>query len=202
AGGMRLVDVGGGRGEFAAMARENSYATLLIDGNPSNVEHERRGGHDAKELDLNQGLRGLDEASFDCASCLDVIEHIVPSELLLSEIHRVLKPGGTLILSTPNFGYAKDRVAYLLGHNVREEGYHFRFFTQGSLLQKASDAGFRRVGSCSSASPLLVRSLVRFLTLGRVQLQPFICPPALETWLASTFIWKLTKSSPGPHHIG
>lgn len=39
--------------------------------------------------------------TFDSASVLDVIEHVVDQDALLAELHRVLKPGGVLIVTTP-----------------------------------------------------------------------------------------------------
>lgn len=53
------------------------------------------------------GLGGefpLPEGEFDCVICTEVIEHIVfdPAKGLLDQIKRILKPGGILLLSTPN----------------------------------------------------------------------------------------------------
>lgn len=42
------------------------------------------------------------DSSFDIALCSDVIEHLPDPALCFREINRVLKPGGTLILTTPN----------------------------------------------------------------------------------------------------
>lgn len=41
------------------------------------------------------------EALFDCALCVEVLEHSEDPELLISEIARVLRPGGTLLLTVP-----------------------------------------------------------------------------------------------------
>lgn len=56
---------------------------------------------------FNLGLNAtfpLADASYDTVICTEVIEHITfdPSKGLLNEIHRILKKGGTLVLSTPN----------------------------------------------------------------------------------------------------
>ena len=47
-------------------------------------------------------LSGLAENTFDCVVSFQVIEHIKDDLLFLKEIHRVLKPGGTALLTTPN----------------------------------------------------------------------------------------------------
>lgn len=47
-------------------------------------------------------LESLEDESFDCVITFQVIEHIPQDELLVQEIHRVLKKNGKLIISTPN----------------------------------------------------------------------------------------------------
>jgi 2-polyprenyl-3-methyl-5-hydroxy-6-metoxy-1,4-benzoquinol methylase len=47
-------------------------------------------------------LAGVDDNSFDTIICFQVIEHIENDGLLLQEIKRVLRPGGSLFLTTPN----------------------------------------------------------------------------------------------------
>ena len=45
---------------------------------------------------------GIEDNSFDCVVSFQVIEHIKDDKAFLQEIHRVLKPGGKAIISTPN----------------------------------------------------------------------------------------------------
>jgi 2-polyprenyl-3-methyl-5-hydroxy-6-metoxy-1,4-benzoquinol methylase len=47
-------------------------------------------------------LKGIASETYDFVICFQVIEHIENDELLIQEIERVLKPGGTFIVSTPN----------------------------------------------------------------------------------------------------
>ncbi len=67
------------------------------------------------QLSLNGGVRlPFPDASFSCVSSLAVIEHLEPAGLpaLMAEIHRVLKPGGQFVLTTPH-GFA-DGILRLL----------------------------------------------------------------------------------------
>ena len=191
--GQTLVDVGGGAGEFCILAREKGYTTTLIDGNATSVESECRRGFPERQADLTQGLRGVADASFDAVTSLEVIEHIVTAELLLSEMTRVLKPGGALILSTPNFGFIKDRLTYLRGGDAREEGYHFRFYTRKKLEGMVRDAGLTVEARNSLGSAVGVNWVLRLLTLGRCRIPQFSCPVWAESWLAMTFVWRLRK---------
>jgi SAM-dependent methyltransferase len=47
--------------------------------------------------------------------CGEVIEHVVDTDGLVSEILRVLKPGGVMVLTTPNLAYALNRVILFMG---------------------------------------------------------------------------------------
>lgn len=196
--GAALLDVGGGAGEFCVRARALGYRTKLVDGNASSVAAERGRGGEAVVLDLTRGLAGLPDATFDAVVCLEVIEHIVTAELLLAEMARVLRPGGVLVLSTPNFGFLKDRLAYLAGENAKEEGYHFRFFTRRKLEAMAAAVGLEVEARSSIGSAMGVNFVLRIITLGTFRFRPFRCPAALESWLAMTFVWRLRhRGAPG-----
>lgn len=51
---------------------------------------------------LLPSLAGINDNTFDFAVTFQVIEHIQDDKTFISEIHRVLKPGGKLLLTTPN----------------------------------------------------------------------------------------------------
>ena len=191
--GATLIDVGGGAGEFCKVAREMGYQTTLLDGNPRSVEAERQRGFSALQADLTYPLTGVADQSFDAVVSLEVIEHIVAAELLLSEMARVLKPCGVIVLSTPNFGFIKDRLNYLRGGNAKEEGYHFRFYTRRKLGDMVQDAGLKIECSNSIGSAVGVNFILRLLTLGKFRIQQFSCPDWCESWLAITFVWRLRK---------
>ena len=57
-----------------------------------------------------------EEATFDRALCLDVLEHLTFEEQprALAELYRVLKPGGQLLVSIPNLAHLQSRVHFLL----------------------------------------------------------------------------------------
>ncbi len=53
------------------------------------------------------------DASFDLVTCTEVIEHLEHFRFALREIHRVLRPGGVCIVSTPNVLNLRSRLRYL-----------------------------------------------------------------------------------------
>ncbi len=67
-----------------------------------------------KYCNLNADDLPYNHALFDYVVCCEVIEHIHNPWKLIAEIKRILKPGGKLIISTPNISKMYDRIYYLL----------------------------------------------------------------------------------------
>jgi SAM-dependent methyltransferase len=67
-----------------------------------------------KVADLNNEGLPFPDASFDLITCTEVIEHLEHYRSTLREMYRVLKPGGTLVLSTPNILNLKSRIRFLI----------------------------------------------------------------------------------------
>jgi len=123
AAGMRVLDVGCGRGEIlrqclklGARAYGVDYSSVAVRMAAKLVGRRgqsRLGMADAKVLPFQSG-------SFDRVLMFDLVEHLHPWELrqALREVRRVLRPGGRLIVHTaPNVWY--DRYAYPVVRGVR-----------------------------------------------------------------------------------
>lgn len=67
----------------------------------------------------------FEECSFDVVVAAEIIEHLKDTDRFLGEIHRVLKPGGFLVLTTSNLVSFGRRIFYLLG----KSGYHEASFS-------------------------------------------------------------------------
>jgi O-antigen chain-terminating methyltransferase len=99
-----VLDLGCGRGEWLELLREKGLAAEGVDHNRVIVARCADLGLRVIEADLIEHLRGLSEASFGTVTAFHVIEHLPFSYLvdLIDEALRVLKPGGLMILETPN----------------------------------------------------------------------------------------------------
>lgn len=85
---------------------------------------------------------------FDLALCADVIEHVVDPSRLVSEIHRVLKPDGSIVLSTPNRLSPVKIARRLVGRaDARSDSRHVHEFSLAELKCILQREGFitRRV---------------------------------------------------------
>jgi 2-polyprenyl-3-methyl-5-hydroxy-6-metoxy-1,4-benzoquinol methylase len=69
-----------------------------------------------KTCDLNVDTLPWDDDFFDVIICSEIIEHIFDTDRLLEQIKRVLKPSGTLIISTPNLASFFNRLFILFGY--------------------------------------------------------------------------------------
>jgi SAM-dependent methyltransferase len=82
--------------------------------------------------------------SIDAIYCAEVIEHLVDPRIPLAECRRVLRPGGTLFVSTPYHGRVKNILIASVGfeRHFDPSGPHIRFFTPRSLASLMRLHGF------------------------------------------------------------
>ncbi|MBN2067833.1 MAG: class I SAM-dependent methyltransferase [Candidatus Diapherotrites archaeon] len=153
-----LLDVGCGDATMTAQIRDalkcNAKAVELVD---ENVRKARAKGIEVKKVDLNREKLPFKQASFDAVLAGEVLEHVIDSDGLLLEIKRVLKKGGTLILSVPNTASWYNRAMLLFGYlplfieSGSRKSYgtpygrlngHVKAFTKKSLEEMLRENGF------------------------------------------------------------
>jgi len=91
----------------------------------------------------------LDDAQFDLVLCNHVLEHIPDDRSAMSEVHRILRPGGAALFTVPRFGPARPEQTEEGGPYLDAEGRLERFGHPGhvrqygrDLEQRLRDAGF------------------------------------------------------------
>jgi O-antigen chain-terminating methyltransferase len=99
-----VLDLGSGRGELLLMLREEGVEAVGIEGDPALVQAARRRGLQVSEGDVFEILRSKLDGSRRGITAFHILEHLPPAQLLslLREAHRVLEPGGRLIIESPN----------------------------------------------------------------------------------------------------
>ncbi|TAK59728.1 MAG: class I SAM-dependent methyltransferase [Dehalococcoidia bacterium] len=75
---------------------------------------------------------------FDLLIAAEVVEHVVDTDAFLANCAAVLRPGGTLILTTPNLLFGVNRLRMLLGKTPKfaYADYHVRMFVWDDLREK------------------------------------------------------------------
>lgn len=125
-----VLDIGCGNGEVLELLRSRSAASFRgfgLDLGAGVVDKLKGKGLIGRQHDAGTPLPYPDE-SFDTVVCTETIEHVVDVDCLVSEARRVLKPTGSLLLTTPNLAYLTNRLLLLFGIQP--------FFTETSLRQK------------------------------------------------------------------
>jgi O-antigen chain-terminating methyltransferase len=99
-----VLDLGCGRGEMLLMLREAGVEARGVELDPALAQAARRRGLDVVEGDALSALRELQPASCGAVTAIHLLEHLRPDETLdvLSEVRRVLRPGGVALFECPN----------------------------------------------------------------------------------------------------
>lgn len=110
-----ILDLGCGDGKTGKRLQDKGFSVVAADMDETRFEYKKE--IPFKKIDLNEILPFQDDA-FDYIIFMEVIEHIYNPDFVISQISRILKPGGSLILSTPN---------------ILNIGSRFRFLFEGSF---------------------------------------------------------------------
>jgi SAM-dependent methyltransferase len=132
-----LVDLGCGNAPLAGIYGPLVKSCLWVDWQNTL--------HTAFRLDVEANLNEplpLESGSFDTVILTDVLEHLQRPELLLSEVFRILRPGGKAIIGVPFL------------YSLHEEPYDYYRYTRHKLLAFGEEFGFETVSLSEVGGPL------------------------------------------------
>lgn len=125
-GGRLALDLGSADGPSAAWLRDAVQRTVSLDIDPRGLGSD---GVCASALALP-----FEDGAFDVVSAFDVIEHCAPEETALTEVRRVLGPGGRFVMSVPAYAWAWSDFDVANGHHRR--------YTRARAVAAVERAGF------------------------------------------------------------
>jgi 2-polyprenyl-3-methyl-5-hydroxy-6-metoxy-1,4-benzoquinol methylase len=147
---IRVLDVGCATGYISAVLMRAGHQVTGIELNSAMARIARNVGVDVLEHDLEERLP-LETASVEAVHACEVVEHLFDTEGFLKELHRVLVPGGVLVLSTPNLNSLANRFRVVFGRSLPmwgafpddRHGGHIRVLNKGKATELLRRAGFR-----------------------------------------------------------
>ena len=167
----RVLDVGCGNGRFLAAAVAASWEGVGVDFDASAVAAARlRPGLDVRVGDL-EGC-AFPSSSFDAVVLDNVIEHVPDPAATFAECARLLRPGGRLVMITPNLD-SLGHQAFGADWRGLETPRHLHLFTARALRAFARRAGFASGAVCTSTGqtapdwPMLRSSIDAARSAGR-----------------------------------
>lgn len=109
----RHLDIGSGHGDLIALLRDHQLVSHSEACDYTDTLMQLQGVK-VHVADLNHQPLPFADQSFDLVTCTEVIEHLEHYRETLREIHRVLKPGGRVVLTTPNILNLKSRIRFFV----------------------------------------------------------------------------------------
>jgi len=142
--GKKLVEIGGGTGVFAAIAKKRGFDYTDYDISEEAVRCQRELGNVAIWFHPS-GLPPIAPKTADIVVMWEVIEHVWDVHDYLSIIRQSAKPGGVYLFSTPNFKRPRYQQAVRDGAPLCSPPVHLNFFTMKSLRNILRIHGFGSV---------------------------------------------------------
>jgi SAM-dependent methyltransferase len=152
-----VLEVGCGAGYFLSAAQAAGFEAWGTEISSSGLS--RLAGRGFRVLDGELPKLGLPAGHFDAVVLIEVVEHLREPGVYLAEVRRVLREGGALLLTTPNFGSLSRR---LLGNRWRIiTAEHLVLFSPQGIRLAISAAGLHLLSvSSRNIDPLeIIRAL-------------------------------------------
>ncbi|WP_232664253.1 class I SAM-dependent methyltransferase [Pseudonocardia sp. TRM90224] len=137
--GAVVLEAGCGEGYGADLLAEGARRVLALDYDPTTAAHVHSRYPRVAVARANLVALPIADAVCDAVVSLQVVEHLWEQEQFLRECLRVLRPGGELLLSTPN------RITFSPGRDTPLNPFHTRELSGAELAAIVDDAGFTSV---------------------------------------------------------
>lgn len=154
--GELVLDLGSGPGRHAFETMRRGARVVLCDYDTGELAQARTlatamveageiGSTDAMATTQGDGVfLPFPDGTFDRIIAAEVLEHIPDDEGAIAELHRVLKPGGTIAVTIPS--WLPERICWALSdeyHAPHVPGGHVRIYTENELRRKLRAAGLK-----------------------------------------------------------
>lgn len=134
--GLDVLEAGCGEGYGADLIARAARRVIGLDYDDAAVAHVRASYPRVEAIQGNLAALPLPDAAVDVVVNFQVIEHLWDQALFIAECARVLRPGGLLMVSTPN------RITFSPGRDTPINPFHTRELNAAELTELLVDGGF------------------------------------------------------------
>lgn len=172
----RLLDVGCSYGDFGEKLISLGFAVYGVDIRKTHLAQAKKRGLIVNYADVEAGLPFADNF-FSVVFAGEIIEHLYDTTSFVRELTRVTKPGGLVVVTTPNLASLQNRIGFFFGrlpgvvNHLEESVGHIRYYTFSDLKQQLERAGLRIIHQDTSNFPFpisckFVPSFLKELAVG------------------------------------
>ncbi len=143
-----LLDIGCGIGLFLKVAHDQGWQGEGVDPSPFARSYAQR----EYQLKIVNDLSSLSlgENYYDLVTAWDVLAHVPDPGSIIAQAHKLLKPGGWLVVKTPYWNLMVFYFTSLLGRLIKTSFFlhlpqQLYFFQPGTLSRLVKDAGFKEI---------------------------------------------------------
>ena len=146
----RLLDVGSGRGDLGVVLGRLGWRVTGLEPSPEAVAEARKRGLESEPVTLTAGPPRADD--YDAVVFSHSLEHVVEPFEDLSIAHRLLRPGGLVLITLPNFGSWQARRFGSRWFHLDLPRHRTHFTERGleALLRRTGFSGIRLATSTSA----------------------------------------------------
>lgn len=142
----RVVDIGSGDGHLCAELRAFGWPNVVgVEASATRAARARKFYPDIDFMNCYLSESDEPEHSFDMIVIESVIEHLPKPTTQLEELRRYIRPGGTLVVTTPNMDSGHFRLLGKQWTGMLAPHAHIFLFTAAALRTALQNAGFREI---------------------------------------------------------
>jgi len=159
--GCKSLDIGCDKGDFSVQLQKLGFETYGTDIRKNVLKEAQKAKVKTRLCDLEKRFPFKDN-SFDLLFAGEIIEHLFDTDHFIKECKRVMKPGGILIVTTPNIASLVNRVSLLFGKTIINNSLydwgvgHIRFYSFPALKRQLELNGLSVVNEFTNNFPFLM----------------------------------------------